>query len=138
LFWTRLAQRWTLFVPTPRQVAIRYQVEIVFKDGTKTIWKRPYPPNWDFFPRHLAYNFQKWDLAANYLDNRSPLWQDLANYIQKIYWNDTNPPETITLVKASAKWPPPNESGYVGHADSELQWWSRNVFVYHVTEKRME
>ena len=63
LVWTRLLQNWPLFVPSPRTYAIKYRAEIKFKDGTVQIWQRPYPPNWDFFERHLAYSFQKWDLA---------------------------------------------------------------------------
>lgn len=125
-------------MPSPRQIAIRYRVEITFKDGQTATWRRPYPPNWDFFERHLAYNFQKWDLAANYLDTRGPLWQDLADFIQHRYWDDTNPPVTITLIKSTAKWPPPNESGYVRSDERQLQWSDHNVFVYHVEEKRME
>ena len=117
---------------------MKYRVDIVFKNGQTEVWQRPYPPNWDFFPRHLSYSFQKWDLAANYLDSSGTLRQDLANYIQHLYWNDANPPVTITLVKSMAQWPPPNESGYVGSDERLLQWTDRVQFVYHVDEKRIE
>jgi hypothetical protein len=138
LRWTRLLQNWPLFVPSPRQNAIKYHVDIVFKDGHTATWQRPYPPNWDFFARHLSYSFQKWDLAANYLDEKGPLQRDLANYIQRLYWSDSNPPVTITLIRAMAKWPPPNETGYVRSDERMLQWTDHVVFTYHVNEQRME
>lgn len=138
LLCTRLNQNWALFVPEPRKNAVKYHVDIVFKNGQTSVWQRPYPPNWDFFARHLSYSFQKWDLAANYLDSPGPIRKDLANYIQHRYWNDANPPVTITLVKSKAKWPPPNESGFVQSDEGLLQWWDQVLFVYHVDEKRME
>lgn len=138
LVWTRLNQSWPLFVPSPRKNAMKYRVDIVLRDGQTVSWMRPYPPNWDFFARHLSYSFQKWDLAANYLDNRGPLWQDLANYIQRKYWSDENPPVTIMLVKSTAVWPPPNETGYVRSDERLLQWSDKTLFTYHVAEKRMD
>jgi hypothetical protein len=138
LRWTRLLQSWPLFVPSPRQNAMKYHVEIQFQNGETKVWQRPYPPNWDFFARHLSYQFQKYDLAANYLDNKSPLWNDLALYIQNLCWNDTNPPVKITLIKSMAKWQPPNEEGWVGPDERLLQWSDRPLFVYNVQEKRIE
>jgi hypothetical protein len=138
LTWTRLNQNWPLFVPSPRKFAMKYRVEVRFKDGSQKVWRRPYPPNWDFFPRHLSYSFQKWDLASNYLGAPGPLWYDLANYIQRIYWDDANPPEQIVFIRSIGDWPPPNESGYVGPDESQLKWVDHQLFVYSVAEKRMQ
>lgn len=140
LVWTRLNQHWPLFVPTPRQYAKRYRVDITFQSGRVATWRRPYPPNWDFFERHLAYNFQKWDLASNYLDQRGPLWVDLAEYIQNLYSDPGNPPIVISLVRETADWMPPNETGFVFHENeiNHLHWRDQRVFAYHVAEKRMD
>lgn len=116
---------------------MKYRVDITFKDGTTATWRRPYPPNWSFFERHLAYNFQKWDLASNYLETPNLLWHDLAMYMQRLYWNEKNPPETISLVRSTANWPPPNETGYVRSDESLLNWSDHPIFTYHVSEKRM-
>lgn len=138
LRWTRLLQHWDLFVPAPRKYALAYRAEIIFKDGSTKIWRRPYPPNWSFFERHLSYNFQKWDLASNYLQIPGLLWPDLAAYLQRIYWNDANPPETIKFISSRATWPPPHETGYIGHDDSELKWEDHVLFTYLVNEKRFK
>lgn len=136
LWHTRLLQHWELFVPSPRKYAMKYRVEILFKNGDKKTWQRPYPPNWDFFDRHLAYHFQKWDLASNYLEWKDILWRDLEQFIEKKYSNPTNPPASIALVRSQADWPPPHEYGYVMHEDSELKWRDQVIFTYVVTEKR--
>jgi hypothetical protein len=138
LRWTRLLQSWPLFVPSPRKFAQKYFADITFKDGSHKIWQRPYPPNWDFFARHLSYSFQKWDLASNYLESRGPLWDDLAHYLQRLYANPSNPPEIITFMRSTANWPPPNETGYVRSDERLLQWTDQPVFTYHVTDQRIE
>jgi hypothetical protein len=140
LVWTRLNQHWPLFVPTPRQYAKRYRVDVEFRSGRTVSWRRPYPPNWDFFERHLSYSFQKWDLASNYLDQKGPLWNDLESYVQRLYWDDANPPIIVSLVRETADWMPPNETGYAFHEDEQehLQWRDRRLFTYHVAEKRMD
>ena len=136
LVWTRLNQSWPLFVPSPRQYAKRYHVDIVFKDGSTAIWRRPYSPNWDFWERHLAYNFQKWDLANNYLDRKGLLWSDLAHFVQLTYWTEQNPPATITLVKEEAQWLPPNQTGYAWHdgEEDQLKWKNETLFTFSVAE----
>jgi hypothetical protein len=144
LRWTRLLQSWPLFVPAPRKYAMKYRVEVQFQDGSTQTWRRPYPPNWDFFARHLAYNFQKWDLAANYLESNDNLRLDLAHYVERIYCpgdgltNATNPCQTIRLIRSNANWPPPKESGWVGGEESDLHWIDRTLFVYNVKEKRLQ
>ncbi len=140
LRWTRLLQSWPLFVPSPRKYTAKYRAEIKFKDGSVKTWQRPYSPNWDFFERHLSYSFQKWDLASNYLESRGPLWGDLAHYLQEQYstGDPANPPEVITFIRATANWPPPNETGYARSDEKLLQWTDRTVFVYHVSDQRIE
>lgn len=135
LVWTRLLQHWELFVPAPRKYALKYHAEISFKDGTTKSWQRPYPPNWDFFERHLSYNFQKWDLAAGYLEQRDLLWRDLTDFLLRIYANDQNPPVSVTFIRSKAERQPPHEEGYVMHEDSELQWNDSVVFKYDVATK---
>jgi hypothetical protein len=135
LVWTRLLQSWQLFVPSPRTYLINYRAEIKFKDGSVKTWKRPYPPNWDFFPRHLSYNFQKWDLAANYLEKPrlAPLlWTDLAHYLVREYADDNNPPETISFFRSRVDLPPPNETGYVQPDLTHLRWSDQILYTYSV------
>ncbi len=138
LRWTRLLQSWPLFVPSPRKFAMKYKAEITFRDGEKKTWRRPYPPNWDFFQRHEAYNFQKWDLASNYLESSNMLWPDLVNYIERLHQNPNNPPTKIKLIREVALWPPPHTSGYVGPDDNELEWQDFPLFTYDVVERKFE
>jgi hypothetical protein len=138
LVWTRLLQNWRLFVPTPKKFFMNYHAEITFKDGTKKNWQRPYPPNWDFFPRHLAYQFQKWDLASNYLEQpglSSLLWEDLGSYLTRIYNDPANPPEKIEFFRSRADIPPPLETGYAQPDLSQLQWQTQLVHTYTVQDR---
>jgi hypothetical protein len=137
LKWTRLNQQWRLFVPEPRRFATKYRVEIEFMDGTRTTWQRPYPPNWDFFERHLAYNFQKWDLVADHLETSAQVRMDLAKYIQRNYQYFDSPAKYIKLIRARANWPDPHPEGYAMHEDSELAWQDHILFNYSVSERRM-
>lgn len=137
---TRLLQSWRLFTPSPRKYTLNYRAEITFKDGTSTTWRRPYPTNWDFFGRHLAYHFQKWDLASNYLDTpglKHLLWSDLGSYLQKTYWSEANPPKSIRFIRSSAEIPPPNEKGDVGldHDPAQLKWVESVAYLYTVPER---
>jgi hypothetical protein len=141
LVWTRLLQNWRLFVPTPRKFLINYQAEITFKDGTQKTWKRPYPPHWDFFPRHLAYQFQKWDLASNYLEQpvlSSLLWADLAGYLTRIYDSPSNPPEKIEFFRSRADIPPPLETGYVQPDLAHVHWDDQLIHTYFVSERSLQ
>jgi len=134
LLWTRLSQSWPLFCPSPRKFAKKFRVDIMFKDGTKSSWKRPYPPNWDFFQRHLSYNYQKWDLAGNHLEESNDLREDLAKYVTRLYWNDQNPPIIIKVVKSTANWPPPSETGYV-QPDVTGNWVDYVLSIHLVPQK---
>jgi hypothetical protein len=141
LVWTRLLQNWRLFVPTPRRFLMNYHAEITFRDGTKKSWQRPYPPNWDFFPRHLAYQFQKWDLASDYLEKpglSGLLWADLGAYLGRTFDDPVNPPEKIEFFRARADVPPPNETGYVQPDLSHLQWDDRLIHTYSVRERSLQ
>jgi hypothetical protein len=124
LVWTRLKQGWALFAPTPRRYIKKYYAEITFHDGRKTTWQRPYPPNWDFFERHLGYQFQKWDLAANYLEEpgySNLLLADWGDYLARLFANASNPPEKIDFYRTREDMPPPNPTGYVEPDFSHLQ-----------------
>jgi hypothetical protein len=133
----RIMQRWELFVPEPRRMATEYRVDIKFAKGTG-VWKRTQPVKWDFFQRHEAYNFQKWDLAGHHLDTPSQLYRDLARYIMKRYDRDpANPMLSLQLVRAQADWPPPRESGWVGGEVADLQWKDRVLFTYYVKDGKM-
>ena len=136
-FWTRLLQSWPLFTPSPRDFVMKYRVEIQRQGGQVETWQRPYPPNWDFFARHLSYNFQKWDLASNYLERKNLLWDDLAHYIQTLYWNESNPPVLIRLVRSRATWPPPNPAGYVQSDVRDLHWQDFTIFTYDVPTQKI-
>lgn len=137
LEWTRLRQRWPLFVPEPRRYSQKYYAEVYYKNGTKRIWQRPYPPNWDFFSRHLSYNWQKLDLAANNLEKRI-VWPDFAKYIERVNQVDNVPITRIDFIRSKAQRPPPNETGYVQHDDSELVWEAETVFSYYPESQRLE
>jgi hypothetical protein len=130
LIWTRQLQQWKLFTPSPRVNAFKYRVEINYRDGTRTTWMRPYPPQWDFFERQKCYHFQKWDLATNRLDSTDSLWPGLVAYMKSLYDNASNPIETIELIRMTAERQPPHEEGYVMHDDSELRWSSIIIFKY--------
>lgn len=138
LVWTRLLQQWKLFVPDPRTAMVKYSVDITFKDGRMITWQRPYPPNWDFFERHLAYNFQKWDLATDYIEEKGLLWPDLAHFIEYRFRDEKNPPEIITFIRTKAKIPDPNPIGYVMHDPSEFEWGRFIVFTYHVSTGKFD
>lgn len=130
VFGLRLQQYWALFSPEPRREALRYSALISFRDGRTLTWQRPYPPNWDFFARHLSYSFQKWDLVSNYLEVRTPLWDSLVDYLGHQYGAPTNPVTQIRFIRSSAPWPAPRAEGYVGGETKDLVWTSRTIFTY--------
>lgn len=138
LRWTRLLQSWKLFVPTPRKYIMKFRADITLKDGTVVSWQRPYPPNWNFFERHLAYNFQKWDLASNYLTASEVLWKDLAEYLIRIYSTDVkNPPVSVSFIRITADVPPPNPTGYVQFNPSRLLWTEHVLFKYDAMKREI-
>jgi hypothetical protein len=132
----RVQQYWSLFSPNPRRSAVRYYAELTHRDGAKTLWRRPYPPNWGFFERHLSYNFQKWDLVSNYLDRQSALWKGLTNYLVKHHSDPGNPITEIRFYKEEAPWPAPESKGYVGGDAESLQWNSQLLFTYETKKGR--
>lgn len=141
LVWTRLLQQWNLFVPDPRKEAIRYRAEVEMEDGQVIQWQRPYPPNWDFFERHLVYHFQKWDLATQQLDQYPGLWLDLAEFLERGYRRTGYQPRVIRWLRSTAKRPPPPASGpvFLGsplERDSRLEWVDRVVFIYDYRTRR--
>jgi hypothetical protein len=130
LVWTRLLQEWQLFVPGPRTFAMKYRAEIEMDNGKTAIWQRPYPPNWDFFERHKAYHFQKWDLATQQLEKYRGLWLDLAEFLEREYAAFDLKPVRMKWIQSTARRPPPNPSGYVMSGDDVLQWQDKIVFEY--------
>lgn len=133
--WTRILQEWSLFSPNPRKEYVYYKFVITFKDGKKKTWVRPYPENWNFFQRHLAYNWQKLDLAGHNLD-RNVLYKDFADYLKKKFWDETNPPQMIELYRAESKWSDPKPEGYVGPDLENMFWRDVQLFVYNVGEDK--
>lgn len=129
----RVQQYWALFSPEPRRDALKYRAEIRFRDGHTIPWFRPYPPKWAFFRRHLAYNFQKWDLVGSALDNHTSLWDGLVHFLRVQFDEPGNPVTGIRWVRMRAPWPPPKEQGYVGGEESELVWHDEPVFDWDVT-----
>jgi hypothetical protein len=134
---TRVMQRWSLFCPEPRRFDKSYYFVVTFKDGTKTTWRRPYPPNWDFWERWNAYNWQKFDLAGFSLDNEN-LWPDVSEWMKRKFWSDTNPPAQVDLFVLIIPVLPPQTSGYVQHESSERQVQTHHLFTYLVAEKRIQ
>ena len=132
----RVHQYWALFSPEPRRFAIKYSAVITYRDGHSETWRRPYPPNWAFFERHLSYNFQKWDLVNAYLDHKSGLWDDLVAYLIKSHQDKNNPVEQVRFLISTAPWPPPNTSGYVGGDTASLNWSDAPIFTYDVQNGR--
>jgi hypothetical protein len=135
LIWTRLAQTWWLF-PDPRRESMKFRFEIEFKDKTTKTWVRPYPPNWDFFERHLSYNFQKLDLAAPALLKDPAVQKDFSGYVMRLHWSDENPPETVKLVVSRAPWPKPTEK--LVYDDKGLFWTDKILATYHVNGRTLE
>ncbi len=141
LVWTRLLQNWYLFAPEPRRYLVKYRAEITFRNHAMTVWERPYPPKWDFFARHLSYQFQKWDTGSFNLEKpliSNLLWLDLSHYLEKLYANPANPPDHIYYFRSRAAVPPPNESGYVEPDFSHLKWIDDRVHVYTVTDGKLQ
>jgi hypothetical protein len=132
LGWTRLAQSWFLFAPEPKRVAIKYRVDIIFKDETTAKWYRPYPGNWSFFERHEAYQFQKFDLGSNHLMKDPDARKDFCSYVMRLHWNEQNPPEYIALFQEIAKWPEPKEGQPLSYDESRLKFVDHFVARYKV------
>jgi hypothetical protein len=141
LVWTRLLQNWPLFAPEPRRFIVKYRAEITFRNHAMTVWERPYPPDWDFFARHLSYQFQKWDTGSNNLEKpiiSDFLWLDFAHYLEKLYANPANPPDHITFFRSRAAVPPPNETGYAQPDFSHPQWIDDRVHLYTVKDGKLQ
>ncbi len=136
LKWTRLQQTWFLF-PEPRRETMKFRFEIEFRDKSIQTWQRPYPPNWNFFDRHLAYNFQKLDLAGPSLLRDPAVQKDFSSYVMRLHWNDENPPETVKLIVARAPWPVPTEHKLV-YDESKLFWTDNVLATYKVSGKSLE
>jgi hypothetical protein len=134
----RIRQYWALFSPDPRHIAVKYSALIVFRNGQSKRWRRPYSPNWNFFERHLAYNFQKWDLVSDNLDHKSGLWDSLDQYLLKTNQDPdgTNPIREIQFIRSYAPWPPPNPTGYVGGETKDLRWTDQVLFRYDASTKQ--
>ena len=138
LYWTRLLQGWLLFVPTPRFTTSKFRVDVTFQDGKIESWRRPYPPNWDFFQRHLSYQYQKWDLASDSLTSSEAVKKDFARFVLRMKWNEINPPVLVEVVCERAEWPAPHPTGYAFHEDRELVWHNIYIGKYQVKDKGIE
>lgn len=132
--WTRTLQTWNLFAPEPRRYASYYQVEVMYNDFTKYMWRRPYPTNWGFFYRHLCYNWQKYDLAATHME-MPIVWDDIVNFIVRQDFV-TKSIKRVRLSKMVAPWPPPKSSGYVFTEVEDLHWTDSTIFVYDLEQKK--
>jgi len=135
--WTRLLQRWSLFSPEPRRYTQSFHFEITFRDGTKKLWERPYPPLWDFFERHHAYHWQKLDTASNHFEDPH-LWPDYAHWVQREFSNDRNPPTEIRLIRKAAEIDAPAQTGYIWHEPSELNFIEQTLFTYDVATQELQ
>jgi hypothetical protein len=126
---TRLMQRWSLFCPEPRRYSAQYAFEITRRDGSRTRWSRPLPPQWGFFARHHASNWQKLDSASNRMETPF-FWPGLARWAEREFRDDSNPPTQISLYKLVTQTPPPGPDGafwQIGGEKRELK-----VFDYWV------
>ncbi len=138
LGWTRLAQSWYLFAPEPKRVAIKYRVDITFRDQTKKSWYRPYPGKWNFFERHEAYQYQKFDLGANYLMKDPVARKDFCAYVVRLHSQEENPPESVSLFQELAKWPNPDNGKPLVYDESALKFVDHFVARYKVNGQELE
>jgi hypothetical protein len=127
---TRVMQRWSLFAPEPRRYIGLYFFRIQFKDRSIQDWQRPLPPNWDYFERQHAYNWQKFDLASNHMEDIH-FWPDLAAWIERKFHDDHNPVAQIQLFHRVAETPPPETSNNFKFSD-------KNIFTYSTETKQFQ
>jgi hypothetical protein len=138
LRWTRLLQGWLLFTPEPRRYSLKYEIEIIYENNHRVAWQRPYPPKWDFFERHLSYNFQKFDLAADYLVTDKDVRYDYCSYVLRLHWSDINPPQVVRLLTYRAEWPEPNSDGPLEYDETKLTWIRHVMASYNVVGHSLE
>ncbi len=138
LHWLRLSQSWVLFAPEPSKSTKRWRVEVSFENLRRQTWERPYPPLWDFFERHLAYNFQKIDMAVPYMENSEALRRDYSAYAMRQVWNEWNKPQEVTLIRSMADWPAPTEDGELQYDPKILQWSDYKMSRYFVKDGKLQ
>jgi hypothetical protein len=129
LLWSGLWQGWDMFAPNPRSFNTYLEAEITFRNGQQRVWKFPRMNELGFIQRYFHERYRKWANDNVRLDENSGLWPDTARYIARLYFDASNPPQSVKLVRYWAEIPPPSGQFYL---PSRVQWQHFVFFTYQV------
>ncbi len=88
---TGLWQGWDMFAPNPRNLQIRMDVKVTFRDQSEKVWDFPRMETLGFYERFQKERFRKWAHDNVRLDTSSRLWPATADYIARQFEDKKNP-----------------------------------------------
>lgn len=118
-----LDQAWSVFAPEPLQHEIMLEVELLYADGRRTLWR---PPRRSALAAPLGYRLEAWTRRV-VRDADSELWRPAAAWIAREHARGGRRPVRVTLRRRWRAVPRP------GQASGPRLW---NEFDFYTLELR--
>jgi hypothetical protein len=114
IFWNfwRLDQNWNLFSPVIRNLNHHEAAIITLKDGTKVLFELPRNNKVGLANKFKDEWWRKWSSDSLPFVNYKQFRPDLAKYIGRRFYNEVDPPETLSLSYYTSNFPPPTIKVY--------------------------
>jgi hypothetical protein len=102
-----LWQSWNVFAPVPKTWNIYLTGDVVYQDGSRTIWQFPRLEKLDYLTRMQKQPYRKWAHEGLVDVANSITWPDAARFIARQTARPGKQPQMVSLVKHWAYIPPP-------------------------------
>ena len=134
LIWAYLRQigfeeRWAPFAPNPPVGNIRLEVDLLFADGSRTVWDLPRMNEMSVLERSCK---ARYTILIAQLERYRRAMPDLLRYAARLHRNPLNPPRTATLVLRAEPIPPPTWKNQRSMPQQNLSPYQRTLFVYEI------
>ncbi len=116
MWYLGLWQCYVVFAPRPRSFNLYLTATIWKKDGTRSEYKLPNPPDYNQFERMTKERYRKYVIDNLNSDDNKFLWPDAAKWIARMYYTPENPPVKVELVRHWTDVMPPGCDTTVGES----------------------
>lgn len=96
--WAGLFQSWDMFAPTPKAANTYLEATLVYRDGSRSVWKFPRMEKLTYTQRYFKERYRKFADSLQLIQN-DDLLPDVARYIARLNSGPARQVKTVILIE---------------------------------------